>query len=472
MYNSKLKNLIIIIINIFILSGAFICIFFLIKSDDNMNSKQGLPDIIDCKLDFTNYDIDNKYLKQHMKGEYKFYYNKWIVEENYNGKEDTVVKVPHHYKETVIDNKRLDNTGYSSYQIYITGLKKGTKIWFMNNNFIGGFYAYVNKELVLKYGTRAKDGNCKSNGGDDLTLSYIVKDENPLEIVFEVSSSNQGGLTSPPRLVISNLDVNPITPNLTNNIGFFMLGLSMSLFIFSLIINMGTTKRNPSFILLMIPMLLINIFSIDIYWRILSFLKTNTYNSVLEKNIISYILFIFTMYYHLIKSKKINHNKILLITLIILSISSIISFYILMGTFYQVISLMLLVIGILLLILALSISTIYENKKINIVYMILLFSISIYAICTFFDLENIMIAGLEQSASYIMLPTIICFIVLYRIAILDSTKRIVKALEIEKEQNRIKAESLKSQIKPHFIFNCLSAIQRTYQTDPKLGESY
>ena len=468
--NKILKNLIIICINIVVLIGAFLCMFFLVKSDDNMNSKQGLPDIIDCNLDFSNCSTDNKYLKQHMKGEYKFYYNKWIVEENYTGKEDAIVKVPHHYSQTTINNKKLDNSGYSSYQIYLTGLKKGTKIWFMNNNFIGGFYAYVNKELVLKYGTRTKVGNCKSNGGDDLTLSYIVKDDKPIEIVFEVASSYQGGLTSPPRLVISNLDVNPITPNLTNNIGFFMLGLSLSLFIFSLIINMGTTKRSPSIIILMIPILLINIFSIDIYWRILSFLKTNTYNTILEKNIISFILLIFTMYYHLIKTKNINSNKFILLVLILLSISSIIGFYTLMGTFYQIIPCMLLVVGILLLIIPLSITAIYENKKINIVYILLLLSLSIYAICTFFDLENIMIAGLEQSASYIMLPVIICFIILYRISILDSTKRIVKALEIEKEQNRIKAESLKAQIKPHFIFNCLSAIQRTYQTDQKLGE--
>ena len=89
-----------------------------------------------------------------------------------------------------------------------------------------------------------------------------------------------------------------------------------------------------------------------------------------------------------------------------------------------------------------------KEKKVNIVYLLFISSLTIFATCTFFDLENMMLAGLEQSTSYILFPLIICVIVLYRLATLDKDKKLIHALEIEKKQNQIKADALKSQIKP------------------------
>ena len=146
------------IITFLMVFSVSICCFFLIKSDDNMNSKQGIPDMVGTSLNFEGYEIENRYVKQHMKGEYEFFYNKWIIEDNYEGSPNALVNVPHHYKDTIINGNRLDNTGFSSYRMYVKGLKRGTKIWLMNNNFIGGFYAYINKELVLKYGSHNKTG--------------------------------------------------------------------------------------------------------------------------------------------------------------------------------------------------------------------------------------------------------------------------------------------------------------------------
>ena len=42
-----------------------------------MNSKQGIPDMVGTSLNFEGYEIDNRYVKQHMKGEYEFFYNKF-----------------------------------------------------------------------------------------------------------------------------------------------------------------------------------------------------------------------------------------------------------------------------------------------------------------------------------------------------------------------------------------------------------
>ncbi len=454
---------------IFALLSIFISCFCLVRSDINMNSKQGLPDLKNGLIDFTGYDISETYVKQHMKGEYEFFYNRWIVEENDTSECDAKVSVPHHYKDTVIDGKRLSNEGYSSYRVYVKGLPVGTKIWFINNNFVGGFYAYINKELVLKYGTRAKTGNCKSNGGDDMTMEYVVEDTNPLEVVFEVSSSYQGGLTSPCRLVINTLGRNPTSQYLTNNIGFLVFGIVISLLIVSFVININVTKRDFSFSVFMIMLTVMTFFSIDVYWRILSIVKTNTYNPIIFINLLISIMLSFSLYYHLVQSKKINGNKWYLISMSMVSVISIVLYFALMGTFYQVIPLMISLVNYLILLPPLSCSVV-EGKKVCLSFILIILSLMIYFSLTFFDLENIMIAGLEQSISYIMLPLIVIVIILYRISTVSNTKRYIQVLEEEKKLESIKIDVLKEQIQPHFIFNCLTSIQGAYQEDKKKGE--
>ena len=447
----------------------FVVCFCLVASDANMNSKQGLPDLKDGVLDFTGYNVSDEYVKQHMKGEYEFFYNKWIVEDDYTGEADAKVNVPHHYKDTMIDGKQLNNEGYSSYRVYVKGLPIGTKIWFINNNFVGGFYAYVNKEVVLKYGTRTKSGNCASNGGDDMTKEYVVENDSPLEIVFEVSSSYQGGLTSPARMAINTLGRNPTSQYLTNNIGFLVFGIVLSLLVVSFVININLTSRDFSFSIFMFVITLMSFFSIDVYWRVLSIIKINTYNPIIFINLLISLGLAFSLYYHLIKSKKIKHRIFYPIIFSSISLISIILYFVLMGTFFQVIPLMLTLVNFLVLLPPLT-SNIFEGKKINIPFIIMIISILEYYSITFFDLENIMIAGTEQSISYILLPLIIIVIVLYRISTVSNTNKYVKALEKEKEAEKLKADVLKEQIKPHFIFNCLTSIQGAYETDKEKGQ--
>ena len=456
---------------VFLLSflAVFITCFALVKSDANMNSKQGLPDLADCSLDFNGCEFGETYVKQHMKGEYEFFYNKWIVEENYTGEPDCRVNVPHHYKNTVLNGERLSNEGYSSYRMYIKGLPVGTKIWFINNNFVGGFYAYINSELVVKYGTRAKTGTCLSNGGDDMTLEYIVKDSNPLTVVFEVSSSYQGGLTSPARLAINTLGRNPTSQYLTNNIGFVMLGLILGLLAFSFVINLGAAKRDFSFSLVMGVITLMSFFSIDVYWRVLSIFRTNTYNPIIFLDLLIATILPFSLYYHLAKNQKIKHNWAYPIAFGTISTLSVIFYFVLMGTFYQVIPLIFSLLSLALLLIPLT-KGMFEGAKINLAFIFMVFSLLTYYAITFFDLENIMIAGTEQSISYVMLPIIVIIIVLYRLSTVTKTKRYIKALEKEQKALEMKAEALTEQIKPHYVFNCLSSIQGAYQEDSKKGE--
>lgn len=450
----------------------FITAYFLVKSNDDMNSKQGLPDIRNCVIDFSGTDTDGKYLKQHMQGEYEFFYNKWLITDGIeNAEPDAVVTVPHRYTETVLDGKRLDNSGYASYRVFVKGLKPGTPIYFLNNNFVGAFRGFVNGELVYSYGSQNKTGEAWSDGEAEVMLTYTVEDEKPLEIVFEVSSCREGGLTSAPRLMISTRDANPPSPYLTNNIGFIILGLTVALFAFSFIINFGlpSLRRDYSFALVMTAVTIMTVFSIAVYWRLLAFMRLHSYNIMIDANFIAVALLIYSLLYHFYRSGAVKRIRPILIAVSAATVAAIAVYIALVGTVYRVIAPLIecaCLIGL--------IYPLIRNFRAapvrNVTYSLFLLSAATYVLCTAFDLMNLTVAGMEQSIAYVMIPMILFVIVLYREITVENSRKVVDALRLEKERDAIKADALRAQIKPHFIFNSLASVQHAYEKDKALGD--
>lgn len=473
MLKSKRKTdfIIAIAITAFIFISIVSTALGLTLSNKTQNSKLGLPDIKNRVLDFTGVDTDDKYLKQHMFGTYEFFYDKWIVTDRYDGEPDAIVSVPHRYTETKLNGKRLTNKGYASYRLYIKGLKSGTPVYFMNNNFVGGIRGYINGKLVFSYGSMVKAGENVSNGEAEITKTYTVKDEEPLEVVFEVSSCRQGGLTSPPRLVISTTELAPVAPYFTNNVGFIVLGLVGALFLFSFIINFGlpSNKRDYSFALVMASTLVLTIFSIGVYWRLLAFMRLNTYNCIGEVNFFGNLAFCWALFYHYRKNELIPKTKKYPIILASASVIATVLYFALTGYALRVSAYVLTT----LMIATFAFPTalkVRQNPKRNVVYLLMILSMTVFTTCTAFDLCDVTISGLERSVSYVLLPVIFCVIVLYRGITIDNSERALKALKLEKERDEIKAYALKSQIKPHFIFNCLSSVQAAYDKDKSLGD--
>ena len=450
----------------------FITAYFLVKSNDNMNSKQGLPDIKNCVIDFSDTDTDGKYLKQHMQGTYEFFYDKWLVTDGIeNAEPDAIVTVPHRYTETVLAGKRLDNTGYASYRVFVKGLKPGTPIYFLNNNFVGAFRGFVNGELVYSYGSQNKTGEAWSDGEAEVMLTYVVTDETTLEIVFEVSSCREGGLTSAPRLMISTRDADPPSPYLTNNIGFIILGLTVALFAFSFIINFGlpSLRRDYSFALVMTAVTVMTVFSIAVYWRLLAFMRLHTYNIMIDANFIAAALLIYSLLYHFYRSGAVKRMLPVLVAVSAATIVAVVVYIALTGTVYRVIAPLIecaCLIGL--------IYPLVRNFRAapvrNVTYSLFLYSAAMYVLCTAFDLMNLTVAGMEQSIAYVMIPMILFVIVLYREITVENSRKVVDALKLEREHDAIKADSLRAQIKPHFIFNSLASVQHAYEKDMELGK--
>jgi two-component system LytT family sensor kinase len=93
-----------------------------------------------------------------------------------------------------------------------------------------------------------------------------------------------------------------------------------------------------------------------------------------------------------------------------------------------------------------------------------------FASVAILDIDKILCFGSESFPSMAML----CSSFFIFLMLLDKTLRLAKE---EKRKNqrvldydRVKQESLREQIKPHFIFNCLTAIENNYHQDTSMGD--
>ena len=439
----------------------------------NMNRKQGLPDIRDCVLDFTGYGTDNRYVKQHMFGTWEFFYNQWIVSDGgAAGEPDAVVMVPHRYRQTELNGKRLTNKGYASYRMRVTGLPAGTPIYFLNNNFIGGLRGYINGELVYAYGTMVRTGENRANGEAEVTKTYTVSGDNEvLEVVFEVSSCRSGGLTAPPRLTISTLPTAPAAPLFTNNVGFIMLGLSLSLFIFSFLLHFDPApgRRDCSFSLVRGAMFGLTLFSVGVYWRLLSFLRFNTYNLIAAAKLFFDNGLVLAVLYHFRRVGIFTRSRPVFLAGGGVSFLSLLFYLVFPGSFWGALAPMTVVAGLCLLLFPV-VSYARQRPARAALYALFLYGATVFITCTAFDLWDLTISGFERSIAYLMLPLIFTVVILYRQISAENASRTIRALSAEKAYNQVRAEALAAQIRPHFIFNSLTAIQAAYEKDRALGD--
>ena len=138
-----------------------------------MNSKQGIPDMVGTSLNFEGYEIENRYVKQHMKGEYEFFYNKWIIEDNYEGSPDALVNVPHHYKDMIINGNSHHsmNLYFESSAIIIYFVKLG--------RYIDGISKAKTKEAIQKLvEITPNQATIEINGVEKIVTLDEIKKEN------------------------------------------------------------------------------------------------------------------------------------------------------------------------------------------------------------------------------------------------------------------------------------------------------
>lgn len=420
------------------------------------------PEVKNGKVDFTGVDLYPRDVACNLSGEWEFYYNRWIITDGDDGESDGKINVPSLWTYKDYGNGKLSKTGYASYKLIAENVEVGANVVVFRHNENFAYRVFINGELNYVSGELSKDPNETEVTGVPKEIYPYVSDGNPLEIVIELSATTHGGLNAAPWLaaVESGVEYGDDLRAFT----YIALGVSVTAVVISLLsVFFFATKKDFSLPLFSISMLIHFITSKDMmYVSDLSFTATSVLRLV--SAIASFCFFIL----HL-KREGAKYGKRLLYVGLISAIILAVLLVIFYGTpIAPIFALLLLILA------AAYIYPLFFKSEFSVGRLIVYGALFELLITTFVfefcDVLGLLKFGTEFIFSMALTFIILCFSILMLHKIANASRQALRAKALEKELAVLENKSLKAQIKPHFIFNSLTAIQHQYRKDLELGD--
>lgn len=167
----------------------------------NTHQIHGSPQVKDGILDLAGYDFHAE-KELPLDGEWEFYWQKWLVTDNLPaGEPDMMIHVPDQWSQYSIDGKKLPDSGYASYRIKLVNAPLESRLLAVVPNLAASYRVFIDGELVANSGVLSKN---PSESDVTLALAYEwlgQQDRVEQEVVIEVSGAHNGGLYLVPMMM-------------------------------------------------------------------------------------------------------------------------------------------------------------------------------------------------------------------------------------------------------------------------------
>ena len=449
-----------IVVTLIILATTCLCSYYLPQI-------YKMPTIEKAHLDMT--DREDWVV---LPGEWEYFYNEWIVTDNLvDAVPDGMLKMPDVWTgKTTKDGQVMSRDGCGSFRMTVDNVKPGLEILVFANNYDGAYRTYINGVLNVEYGTmsKEKDGT-KSNGRAEKYCPYRVGEGERLVVVVETSNNNEGGMHYAFYLR-SDFKANQVYVG--DQISLVVLGILFALFFISIILTIIYKKQDSSWslTLLLLFFVLMYIFSIDILNLFSLSLNTLSYNSIAEVfyaiSVITIVLFMIHLHSNGMLAMP---KKLTIIVFSVLNLLCMIAFYMLSGYRERIIPIFIQIFLVSLLYFPIFKSA-YRKVKFAKAHAVILFGLIFMISSQLMDMLEFVIIGTESVAAGSMGVIMLAVFTMNFIRIADRNREALKSESYKRKIVEIKNNVLKEQIKPHFVFNCLSAIQATYHDSLVSGD--
>lgn len=432
-----------------------------------------LPNIYKMpKIENAHLDMSGREDWVVLPGEWEYFYDKWIVTDNIvDAVPDGTLKMPDVWTgKTTNDGRVLPRDGYGSFRLIVENVKPGLEILVFANNYDGAYRTYINGVLNVEYGimSKEKDG-AKSNGRAEQYYPYRVGEGERLVVVVETSNNNEGGMHYAFYLR-SDFKANQVYVG--DQISLVVLGILFALFFISIILAIIYKKqdRQWSLSLLLLFFVLMYIFSIDILALFSLSLNTLSYNCIAEVfytiSVVTIILFMVHLYNNGMLAKP---KKVVVAVFSVLNVLCMIAFYMLSGYKERIIPVLIQI-----MLMSLLYFPIFKaaSKKVKFAnaHAVILFGLIFMIGSQLMDMLEFVIIGTESVGAGSMVVIMLAIFTMNTIRIADKNKQAIQSESYKRRLAEMKNTVLKEQIKPHFVFNCLSAVQATYHDSLALGD--
>ena len=424
------------------------------------------PAVIDGKADFTGIDLHSRKVDCILSGEWEFFFNHWIITDDETHIEpEGLLTVPGHWTLKNFGDGFLQKSGYASFRIRILNVQKGVDVTVFRLRCINAYRIFINGQLVTRSGELSKNpSETIVTGAIDESKSYI-SEGTPLEIVIELSATKRGGISAAPWLGCNGAATSSSTfGGSLRNFSAAALGVTTVAVLLSVLMFIFFRYMRDISMPLCIALLYIHfLFSKDMLY----FLGIPFGVAVIPQ-IISAVAALCALIWHFYRTHAQISKKLNVICGLI-ALIAVCVFIVLSGTDFEAIPVFLVI--------ATACTYLYPlitNSKMHpamrgVYGVLFIFMLSVFCF-EIADLLGLIVFGTEFIFSVEMMLMIACFAVLGLWRIAATAKEAMRANDLERELFRIKQQALKAQIKPHFVFNSLTAIQSLYRSSLKEGD--
>jgi len=431
---------------------------------------------VDGVKDCTNYSlITNTW--ERLNGKWSFYYDRWIVSDHDGEPRDGVIDPMDSWAGyTVSDGRVLAREGYASYALEVKGAPEGMPLVFDYLAFDGAYSLYVDGELMARSGVSSKElSQVKKASFFTFKKDGVVPKGGSFRIVAELAMNDHGGAFSPPCLVPN---YQPGTPedSLTKMLPFVSGGLIFAMAVGSLTLFLSQGKKNRDWTL---PALLFGIafyfaFSLDMlnafrYFRFPTSWRVFQAMTVVGQVLLTAILFLSLHrrgYWSLGSRKKDRISMMVIFSLTaLLGLGALLSYgYDWARFFFYGLTFLLAPL------LYFACHSISEKKKQS-----FLFASVLTLLMDIFVSEGLPYCNYRTAVTYLISSFFCLFIAVLAFLIFWQESAAIRARQEEGQRlkeaySQAKEEALREQIKPHFVFNCLTAIENSYHQNLKKGD--
>lgn len=159
------------------------------------------PRVENGEIDLSGFDFRSK-KELPLDGDWEFYWQKWLVTDQLpSGQPDFMIRVPNQWNWYKLNGKRLPEHGYASYRITLKNAPQDYHLIAVAPNLAASYRVFIDGELVATSGILSKDPQER-----DVTLALAHEwlgnnNGNQRELIIEVSGRHNGGLYIPPMLM-------------------------------------------------------------------------------------------------------------------------------------------------------------------------------------------------------------------------------------------------------------------------------
>lgn len=426
------------------------------------------PQIYDCpevkngKADFTQTDLPSRDVACNLAGEWEFFYNKWIVTDEYSGEADGLLKLPNVWTYKNFGNGALPRTGYASYRLTAYNVQPDTNVIVYRHYSNFAYRVFINGQLNYRSGTLSK--NVKETvvtGRTDQQIPYRT-DGSPLEIVIEISATNAGGFNGAPWIAATSTG-NSYGSNL-RAFNYIALGITTAAVAVSIITCFFFKFKRD----ITVPLFMIALYAHFLSSKDMLFVFKLQITASMILGLISGITALVLLIAHCIRCGAVVSKLHLIISsaLSAVCIALLFAFY---GTPVAPVCAFLLLAACCSYLVPIALNKKFGLPK-RIVYCFLfafLMSVFFFETC---DALGLIVFGTEFIFTVELMLIIACFTALWLWKLTETAREAIRASNLECELATVKSKALMAQIKPHFVYNSLTSIQAQYRKSLDEGD--